>query len=525
MIPSSSHLRRALFCAVFVATAAAFAAPPAITRQPATVVATSGSDATFSVAATATDTLTYQWRHLGTPITNGTDASLTLDDLTMADAGFYDVVVTAGGESTTSQAGRLITTPTHYADQFCLDDSFLPLIETTGASAETVAADPITGGFYVGGEFSTIDGVRRWNLARFDAAGVIDPGFTPQVDGRVLTIAVQPDGNVLIGGAFRFVNNVQRGGIARLNTDGSLDRTFGNNRGFAGPVTCVGIQSTGRIVVCGPGSYDNLTSLQYATFIRLLPNGAWDPSFTPFTSPSNSRFAVDRQDRVVFQPYHWDGSFVRILTNGAKDTSFTAPSDLGTILAYAVQSNGCPVLTTGTTAIRLRSDGSRDDSYSVRIAMFLAPTDTPQITIDSQDRAIACAGGQLTRIRPDGTKDSSLNAAVFNASAIATLAGDRISMVGSSAGGLWVFGSDGTLVRTANNEFYKASNEITAAIPANGEAWLVGGAFCRFGGLPRAGIARILATGAVDPTFAPPADRGAVSALALQADGRLLAGC
>ncbi len=523
------RLRRTLVCALLASSAAGFATPPIITQQPATVVATSGTSATFSVAATATGTLSYQWRRLGTPVTNGTGASLTLNAVTMADAGFYDVVVTADGESTTSQAGRLITTPTQYADQFCLDDSFLPLIETTGASAAVTAADTLTGGFYVGGEFSTIDGARRWNLARFDADGTIDSGFAPQVDGKVLTIAVQPDGKVLIGGAFRFVNNVQRGGIARLNTDGSLDRTFGNNRGFESEVTCLGLQSTGKIVVYSNSSFDGRS--EGVRLVRLTPTGELDPEFKAFADPFYGHFATDANDRLLFQPNWWVGPLVRASPDGSHDTTFTPPHNLGTIYAFCAQTRGVVlvVVTGGASVVRLNEDGSKDEAYN-RSLVHVSEYDPARIAIDALDRALIYDPWNRTLIRllPGGAIDPDFVAPRYpvtdqNENAITILpASSRIVVVGEHEGGVRLYNTDGALRRAADLAFFKPATKVTHMLPLPSGGWLVGGDFSRVGGLPRNSLARLLPSGTVDPSFNPPSSGGPAAAIAQQGDGRIV---
>ncbi len=527
MHPSTWNSLRALGCAVF-ASAAVYAAPPVITQQPATVVATSGTAATFSVTATAAGSLSYQWRHLGAPLANGTGPTLTLNAVTMADAGLYDVVVTADGESTTSQAGRLITTPTQYADQFCLDDSFLPLIETTGASAQTVAADPITGGFYVGGEFSTIDGVRRWNLARFGADGNIDATFAPQVDGKVLTIAVQPDGKVLIGGAFHFVNNVQRGGIARLNTDGSLDRTFGNNRGFDGEVTCLGLQSTGRIIARGPGSYDNLREYQYTSLLRLLPDGRADSSFSAEAAPVGNTFIIDERDRVLFPGYSWVGTFIRLQPDGTKDTTFAAPTDLGEIRAFELDADGRPVLVAGSSLVRLTDDGSKDTGFAPSPGVLDASPYPPQLATDGSGRVYIYSNFwfTLSRLLADGSTDSSFSAPSYatrttNMRGIAILPSGRVVAVGEDDKSVRTFNSDGS-VSHACGEFYKPSDKVAAVIPAANGEWLIAGEFSRVGGFARDQIAQISSTGAVDTQFTPPAADSPVVAIARQGDGKIM---
>src|SRR5215475_1868913 len=47
--------------------------------------------------------------------------------------------------------------------------------------------------------------------------------------GLVLATAIQPDGKIIIGGNFSTVNGVVRNNLARLNADGSLDQSWNPN--------------------------------------------------------------------------------------------------------------------------------------------------------------------------------------------------------------------------------------------------------------------------------------------------------
>ncbi len=95
---------------------------PAITTQPVSHVAVVGSNTTFSVVATGTPTLTYQWLRGGAPLSDGdtgwgsiitgaSTASLMISNATQLDGqvGDYAVTVTtsSGGCSTTSRAATL----------------------------------------------------------------------------------------------------------------------------------------------------------------------------------------------------------------------------------------------------------------------------------------------------------------------------------------------------------------------------------------------------------------------------------
>ncbi len=79
-----------------------------ITTQPASVTVTAGSSATFTVAATAgTSTIGYQWRFNGTAISGATSATLTLNNVTSANAGDYTVVLSTEAGMVTSNAATL----------------------------------------------------------------------------------------------------------------------------------------------------------------------------------------------------------------------------------------------------------------------------------------------------------------------------------------------------------------------------------------------------------------------------------
>ncbi len=77
-------------------------APPEIATQPQSQTVIAGHSATFTVTASGTAPLGYQWRFNTTPIANATGSAYTRANAQAADAGSYSVVVTNGGGSTNS---------------------------------------------------------------------------------------------------------------------------------------------------------------------------------------------------------------------------------------------------------------------------------------------------------------------------------------------------------------------------------------------------------------------------------------
>ncbi len=96
------------------------AIPPTITQHPSSVSAAVGQTATFSVAATGTGTLTYQWQRNATAISGATTASYTTPVLAKADSGalFRCVVSNTAGTATSNVATLSVTSGGIVSDDF-----------------------------------------------------------------------------------------------------------------------------------------------------------------------------------------------------------------------------------------------------------------------------------------------------------------------------------------------------------------------------------------------------------------------
>ncbi len=92
--------------------------PPTISTQPASLTVAQNQNAAFSVAASGTAPLNYQWRFQGNNLSGQTSSTLNLGAVTTPNAGNYDVIVANNVGSVTSQVATLtvvippnITTP------------------------------------------------------------------------------------------------------------------------------------------------------------------------------------------------------------------------------------------------------------------------------------------------------------------------------------------------------------------------------------------------------------------------------
>jgi len=86
--------------------------PPGISGQPQSQTVNVGSNASFSVIATGTAPLSYQWLFSGSIISGATDSGYTRFNAQPGDAGGYSVIVTnIAGSATSSVAMLTVTNP------------------------------------------------------------------------------------------------------------------------------------------------------------------------------------------------------------------------------------------------------------------------------------------------------------------------------------------------------------------------------------------------------------------------------
>jgi C1A family cysteine protease len=114
---------------------------PSISTQPQSRSVLAGGNASFSVAASGTPPLRYQWRKNGSSIAGATNSSLALTNVQSSDAGTFSVVVSNGsGSATSSNATLTVLATLSLAD--ATDASSLTW--TTGGSASWMGETTVT---------------------------------------------------------------------------------------------------------------------------------------------------------------------------------------------------------------------------------------------------------------------------------------------------------------------------------------------------------------------------------------------
>jgi len=105
----------------------------------------------------------------------------------------------------------------------------------------------------IGGDFTSVAGSSRTNIARLSDAGSLDMTFNPVAvaDSAVSTVAVDDKGKILIGGFFSHVNGTARNYIARLDSAGRLDASFDPGSGADDAVYVAALQADGKVLIGG----------------------------------------------------------------------------------------------------------------------------------------------------------------------------------------------------------------------------------------------------------------------------------
>ena len=519
-------------------------AAPTLTQQPAaTVIATSGQAAIFSAQATGTGSLRWQWRRVGVALAGQTGATLTLPAATMADAGFYDVVVTDDTGSTTSAPGRLMITPADgYRNTFRLDTSFRPTFEKDGANITSLAVAP-GGEVYVAGNFVGIAGAARTGLARFTADLALDPTYTPHLISSCTALAIQPDGKLIVSATAHLGDGSATGPLVRLLVDGTIAPPF--SAPVLGPYNTPGkacvaaVLPDGKILVTG--SFTSVGTFARSGLARLNSDGSVDTSFTAQLgqSPGISRVARSGDKIVVRGTFSGPSgparSLIRLNSDGSEDTSFTPGASIPTGWGPLAVDSAGRVYTNGMRTpgglyetLRLLPDGSVDATFTT-----YPETNTDTIALLPDGRFVATwwygSDPMFGTFAADGSLESSLRLAESASTLPARLV---IAPDGSIyAGGSYSYGpfiggvahlSAGSEVISAAPAGLISSTMPQAVHPATGGKWLVGGDFTYVNGIARQGLVRLNADGTTDTTFVPDCWGFQVSKIAVQGDGAIL---
>jgi uncharacterized delta-60 repeat protein len=154
----------------------------------------------------------------------------------------------------------------------------------SGIQFAALAHDPATGAIYAGGNLNSVVPF----VLRFGSSGAQDMGYVPIMpsgsSARVHSLAVQPDGKLLVGGDFQFNSSQLEEGVRRLLPSGAFDPTFTPptmpSSTFPGVLKLLP-QADGALVVAG--GFGTLNGAPVVSLARLVDASvlAYAPARTP----------------------------------------------------------------------------------------------------------------------------------------------------------------------------------------------------------------------------------------------------
>ncbi len=253
---------------------------PTIQREPVSVSVLNGESVSLGAWVSGAPTPTMQWFRNGAPLPGQTRASLNIEYADSGSAGWYHLVATNPlGETRTRAVDVEIQRPLPGSP----DQDFQAPPELRGVLGRFLILPDDR--VLVAGDF--VSGIRITRL-RSDAS--LDSEFVPtmEADADIAVLDTLADGSILVGGGFRRIQGLERAGLALLGPDGVIDARF-DARLSRNPdeeglprnpfVVSLGIDSRDRLLISG--SFDDANGEPVSGVVRLLSNGAVDPSFRP----------------------------------------------------------------------------------------------------------------------------------------------------------------------------------------------------------------------------------------------------
>jgi uncharacterized delta-60 repeat protein len=173
-----------------------------------------------------------------------------------------------------------------------LDQTLNPSIVGSDVLATAVQPD---GKILIGGNFTTVLGMTRNNIARLNTDGTLDTAFNPNANDLVYSIAVQADGKILAGGRFTTIGGQTRSRIARLDATTGLADSFDPNANAE--VDAIAVQADGKILA--GGFFTSIGGQTRNHIARLDPVTGFDDSFDPGANGVVRSIAVQADGKIL----------------------------------------------------------------------------------------------------------------------------------------------------------------------------------------------------------------------------------
>jgi hypothetical protein len=320
---------------------------PTITTQPANQAVTTGQTATFSVAATGTAPLSYQWQKNAVNISGATSSSYTTPATALSDDGAtFKVVVSNARGSVTSNAATLSVTPAAVAPTIITQPANQTVTAGQTATFAVVAAGTAPLGYqwqknganiagatsatYTTPSTAVADSGSTFGVVVSNTAGSITSAaatLTVNPAPVAPTLSAQPSSQTVTAGQ-TVTFSVVASGTAPLSYQwqkNAADISGATSSSYTTPATAVADSgSTFRVVVSNvAGSITSATATLTVNPPPVAPAITTQPANKTVTAGQTATFAVVATGTAPLS-YQWqkDGAAI----SGATSTSYTTPA-------------------------------------------------------------------------------------------------------------------------------------------------------------------------------------------------------
>ncbi|GAA4350852.1 hypothetical protein GCM10023185_08970 [Hymenobacter saemangeumensis] len=384
-----------------------------------------------------------------------------------------------------------------------LDPSFHPPVFTQNPSFGSFRLSKIerqANGYYlVAGQFEAVDGHPTNGLARLRPDGRVDTTFTFRLpmSYRRMAFAAQPDGKVLLA----LGDTTRQARFMRLLPSGRVDSSFSpalRSRPRGHYIYQIVVQPDGKLLLAG----NTTDSLGRHSVVRLLPNGRVDTGFTPppiQDDPTQISILHEPTGRIVYAISSFSqlgppAIVNRLLPSGQLDTAFACPPHQNYQFYHISRLSACP-----------------DGGYALggwffgkAVARLLPtgawdPAYTPSIDVYSVSVGFTFLTTVAIAVQPDGR--------ILACGNVNTLAAGGPVLRALPQGGVDSSFNPAFFYRPASSSStgttYNDAYAVDLLMEPSGHL-LVAGQFTQAGGQPHSGLARLLPA---TPLAARPAAR------------------
>ena len=347
-------------------TVTATAEPPTVTTQPDSQSVITGASASFSVSATGTSPISYQWKKNGTNISGATSSTYTPPATSDADIGavlVYSVVVTNSAGTATSTEATLTVTPVPVAITKQPADQTVTAGEAASFTVEATGTAPsyqwkkndtnipeATSSTYTTPLASSGDSGALYSVTVSNGAGSVTSSPASLTVTEVPVITTQPMSQAVATGqtaSFSVVATGTKPLAYQWKKDGS-DIAGATSSTYT--ETSSSALNGAKFSVVVTNSAGTATSNE--AVLSDVAIGTQPTNQTAYTSKT-ATFSVTAGGTGPFT-YQWkkNGTDISGATNSSYTTPATTSADIGTALAYSVVvSNGAGTVTSSTATM------------------------------------------------------------------------------------------------------------------------------------------------------------------------------